>query len=198
MQANFVLPFFVDLYNTTVVLYDVSQNGGMTMSTFSPQGRSATRKVVFSSQDHLFEPPPDGSLAIIFYGSHFYLLCPDERKKAPTQPFDTRSTPPQPNNTSAVPRQTHRTSTSRASGLGRSSTGPKAKTRNGTNGNPIPRSVANDTSTSHGADDFTLHSNLSDDCEGGGHPLTKYIEYAVPFFRQEEVLNHVVESPYYE
>ena len=71
-------------------------------------------------------------------------------------------------------------------------------TRNGTNGNPIPRSVANDTSTSYGADDFTLHSNLSDDCEGGGCPLTKYIEYVVPFSRQEEVLKHVVESPYYE
>lgn len=186
MQANSILPIFVDLYNTTAVLYDVDRNGGMTMSTFSPQGRSATRKVVVSSQDHFFEPPPDDSLAIIFYGSHFYLLCLDEEKEAPTQPFDTRSTPPQPNTTRSLSRQTQRTS--RASGLGRSSTGTKAKS---------------DTSNFHDADDFTLHSNLSDDCEGEreyGHeyPLTKHMEYVAPFFLQKEVLKRVVEDPYYE
>ena len=163
MEAGTLLPIFVDLFRTTVVLYDVNSRSNMTMTTVSPNCRSTRRgeyqEVIVSSKDHTFQPPPDDALAIVFYRSHFYLLRRDG-EKTPIQSFDTRTWQPEnvrARETAARAASLHQGSKSRSesnfSPKGRGSTDTKVRPENGSAAErPIPLPPA---------EDFTLRSKLS-------------------------------------
>ena len=201
MEAGTLLPIFVDLFRTTVVLYDVNSRSNMTMTTVSPNCRSTRRgeyqEVIVSSKDHTFQPPPDDALAIVFYRSHFYLLRRDG-EKTPIQSFDTRTWQPEnvrARETAARAASLHQGSKSRSesnfSPKGRGSTDTKVRPENGSAAErPIPLPPA---------EDFTLRSKLSGNRKGDYvYPLTKHVEYVRPYFRQQKVQKSVVQEPYYK